>query len=107
MTGIYGIPDSVPEEPHTESAPVEVAVSTRHPRPDRATVQLRDLAVLELVVNAGPLGISRVDVAAKMGLTMHEAYLALNRVQHTGKIRNTRRDNAHVWIAWNRRPEGE
>jgi len=94
MTGIYGIPESFQEAaPTPEPEPVRV----RHGRPPKSLVDQRDAQVLELV--QGSEGISRVAVAEKLGLTLHEAYLALSRVKHTGAIRTVRRDNAHVWIA--------
>ena len=94
MSGIYGIPESFEQqEPHMEP------VSLRHTRPTKATVTERDAQVYELVQSAGSEGIPRTDVAAILGLTMHEAYLSLNRVQASGRIKNTRRNNAHFWIA--------
>lgn len=100
MAGIYGIPESFQEPvPVPDPAPVPA----RHGRPDKATVAWRDRQVLELVQSSG--GISRVAVAEKLGLTLHEAYLALNRVSHTGAIGTVRRNNAHVWIPVPETPE--
>lgn len=94
MSGIYGIPETFDhQEPDPDTAP------ERHKRPTKAVVAGRDSRVYELVRSAGDDGISRTEVAASLGLTMHEAYLSLNRVQGSGRIRNTRRDNAHFWIA--------
>lgn len=109
MPGIYGIPESFSEEPEVpvETTSEALPITVRHPRPDKATVEKRDTVVLELVQRAGPEGISRVVVAETLGLTMHEAYLALNRIQHTGEIRNARKNNAHIWIARTHRTEGE
>lgn len=104
MPGIYGIPESFSPEPEAPSP--ERPAPSRHPRPDRATVNHRDGEVLALVESAGTKGISRTAVAEIIGLTMHEAYLSLNRVQHTGRIKNIRRNNAHVWIVVSR-AEGE
>jgi DNA-binding IclR family transcriptional regulator len=56
------------------------------------------MAVLAVVRKAGTQGIPRVEVAAQMGLTLHEAYLALNRLQHRGLVKNTRKNNAHFWV---------
>lgn len=93
MAGIYGIPESFQEPPTTpEPEPVRV----RHGRPDKATVQQRDSEVLALVRESG--SISRLQVAEKLGITAHEAYLALSRIRNTGAIRTMRRDNAHVWV---------
>lgn len=103
MSGIYGIPETYEGAPPAEDS---TPSSTRHPRPTKAVVQVRDDAVLVVVREAGSTGISRVDVATRMGLTLHEAYLALNRLQHRGSVKNTRRNNAHVWIYQRSASEG-
>lgn len=97
MEGIYGIPESFHEEAspdHVEETAEPPA--TRHARPTKSVVNDRDAQVLKLVQASD--GISRVAVAEKLGITSHEAYLALSRVSHTGKIHTVRRNNAHVWI---------
>jgi hypothetical protein len=105
MSGIYGIPETFENTPSQEDP--TSPVPTRHPRPTRATVQRRDEEVLQVVREAGPAGISRVAVAEMMTLTLHEAYLALNRLQHRGVVKNTRRNNAHVWVYQRSLPEGK
>jgi hypothetical protein len=93
MSGIYGIPESFePQEPDPEPA------TPRHTRPSKSVVSDRDARVYEVVLSSGFEGISRADVAKSLNLTMHEAYLSLNRVQSSGRIKNTRRNNAHFWV---------
>lgn len=98
--GIYGIPESFTGPSGEDSSPVasDVPVTPDVPqnrRPTGAVIDERDSLVHQFVQNHP--GVSRVEIARALDLSLPQTYLALTRLG-TGKVYTKRVDRAYLWF---------
>jgi hypothetical protein len=81
-------------------ATVEPAKGKRGRKPDPA-VQERNARVLEAVVKAGPVGISKPDIAAQLnGEKEQQIYTSLQKLRDEGKVKSEYLDGlGYRWLA--------